>query len=174
MTVHRRTPLPTGPATGHLLVADAVIPPTLEALRTSRGHDGPHEGLVLWLGRTVGNNTLVLAAATPEVTSGPQHVHVSEASLGAVARIARQCHLGIVAQVHSHPGTDTRHSDGDDQLVLMPFDGMFSLVIGRYGRGDIHPANGAGLHQHQAGRWVQITEPDAMHIVPATLGRMTQ
>jgi hypothetical protein len=170
MTVHRLTPLPTGTSIGHLIVAQTVIAPTLQALRQSQGPDGrPHEGLVCWLGRTVGPHTLVLATTTPEVISGPQRVHVTEASAGQIARLARRHQLGVVAQVHSHPGRDTRHSDGDDQLVLMPYDGMFSLVIGRYGHGDIHPSRGAGLHQHQNGRWIQITNPDALVIVPTTL-----
>ncbi len=170
MTVHRHTPLPAGPSVGHLIVAESVIAPTLQALRQSQSPDGrPHEGLVCWLGRTVGPHTLVLTAAQPEVISGPQRVHAAEASVGTVAHLARRHQLGIVAQVHSHPGHDTRHSDGDDHLVLMQYEGMFSLVIGHYGHGDIHPIRGAGLHQHQNGRWVQLNNPDALLIVPATL-----
>jgi proteasome lid subunit RPN8/RPN11 len=170
MSVHRLTPLPTGPSVGQLIVAESIIAPTLQALRQAHGQGRrPHEGLLCWLGRTVGPHTLVLAAAQPELISGPQRVHVTEASVGHVARLARRHQLGIVAQVHSHPGRDTRHSDGDDQLVLMPYDGMFSLVIGHYGHGDIHPARGAGLHQRQDDRWVQVTNPDAMLIVSTML-----
>jgi proteasome lid subunit RPN8/RPN11 len=77
--------------------------------------------------------------------------------MGAAADTARSFGLGIVAQVHSHPGSDTRHSDGDDRLVFMPFEGMFSLVVGQYGDGDIDPRGGAGLHQFQDGRWVRIS-----------------
>ena len=29
----------------------------------------------------------------------------------------------------SHPGRDTRHSEGDDTLIIMPYEGMFSLVV---------------------------------------------
>jgi hypothetical protein len=79
--------------------------------------------------------------------------------------------LVFVAQVHSHPGTDTRHSDGDDELVLMPHEGLFSLVIGGYGTGHIHPRKGAGLHQYQDDRWVQILPgpADPLLIVPTTI-----
>lgn len=172
MSVHRYTSLPTGPSVGHLIVAESVIAPTLRVLRQAAGPDGhPHEGLVCWLGRTVGPHTLVLAIAQPAVISGPQRVHVPEASVGHTARLARRQQLGIVAQVHSHPGRDTRHSDGDDQLVLMPYNGMFSLVVGRYGHGDIHPSRGAGLHQYQDGRWVHVTNADALLAVPAILTR---
>ena len=57
-----------------------------------------------------------------------------ETAFADVARRARSMHLGILAQVHSHPGADTRHSDGDDELVVMPFENMLSLVAPHYGR----------------------------------------
>jgi proteasome lid subunit RPN8/RPN11 len=95
----------------------------------------------------------------------------NEAAAGAAARTARALRLGVVAQVHSHPGLDTRHSDGDDDLVLMPFNGMFSLVVARYGEGSLLPEQGAGLHQFQDGRWVQIRQPDpALMVVSAETG----
>lgn len=165
MTVHRLTPLPTGPARGRLLVADGVLAPTRAALQASSSGFTRHEGLVLWLGRTDGPTTIVLAAAAPPTRSGPGRVHIDEVAVGATARAARTHGLGVVAQVHSHPGTDTRHSDGDDELVLMPFDGMFSLVVAQYGRGSLLPEDGAGLHQHQDGRWVFVDD-GAMTVVP--------
>jgi len=55
-----------------------------------------------------------------------------------MGRAARRLGLAVMAQVHSHPGADTRHSDGDDELIVLPREGMFSLVIGRYGAsGDV-------------------------------------
>ena len=75
-----------------------------------------------------------------------------------------------MAQVHSHPGGDTRHSDGDDDLVLMPFEGMFSLVVADYGRGSLLPESGAGLHQYQDGRWVAIDQMEqALVAIPSEL-----
>jgi hypothetical protein len=68
--------------------------------------------------------------------------------------------------VHSHPGNDTRHSDGDDELILLPYQGMFSLVVGDYGHGRLPQAQGSGLHQFQDGRWVRVTD-DALIVVPA-------
>ncbi|BFV58380.1 hypothetical protein KCMC57_up34840 [Kitasatospora sp. CMC57] len=170
MTVHRLTPLPTGPARGQLLVSENVLAPTQAALQASSGADGRrHEGAVLWLGRVLDTATLVLAAATPPAVTSPGRVHLDEHTVGAVARTARAHGLGVVAQVHSHPGADTRHSDGDDQLVLMPFEGMFSLVVASYGTGALRPDRGAGLHQYQDGRWVRITDLTAMIIVPSHL-----
>lgn len=171
MTVHRLTPLPAAASRGQLIVASQVLPPTSAMLQASCGPDGSHEGLVLWLGRTVGASTLVLAVTAPLTDHGRQHVMCDERAVGAAARTAHAVGLGVVAQVHSHPGRDTRHSDGDDQLVLMPFEGMFSLVAADYGWGDLLPP-AAGLHQYQDGRWVQVTNHDALTVVPGHLSRM--
>ena len=63
--------------------------------------------------------------------------------------------LGILAQVHSHPGRDTRHSDGDDDLVVMPFENMLSLVAPYYGRA-IRAITDFSVHQFQDRRWVFV------------------
>jgi proteasome lid subunit RPN8/RPN11 len=112
-----------------------------------------------------------MSAAVPVSDHGPQHVLIAEAEVGRMSRRARSMGLAIVAQVHSHPGHDTRHSDGDDTLILMPFEGLFSLVVGRYGDGSLLPAEGAGLHQYQDRRWVLISPPslDTLVAVPAVI-----
>jgi proteasome lid subunit RPN8/RPN11 len=171
MTVHRLTPLPVAKNRGQLIVTTTVAEHTLAALCRSRGTDGPHEGLVYWIGRRSGSDSLVLGALLPPSDHGPQHVFVREREVGRMSRRSRSMGLAVVAQVHSHPGGDTRHSDGDDTLILMPYEGMFSLVVSNYGRGSITPAGGAGLHQYQDGRWVQIPadRADALVIVPPLL-----
>jgi proteasome lid subunit RPN8/RPN11 len=168
MSVHRTTILPRASAIGHLIVAEAVLGATVRILQSAGGHEGPHEGLVWWLGRNVDADTLILAAHAPVTRSGPDFVFATEAATGAAGRVARTLGLGLVAQVHSHPGTDTRHSDGDDKLVLLPYEGMFSLVVARYGTGSILPEQGAGLHQFQAGRWIQVDPViGVMAVVPS-------
>ena len=69
MSVHRRNPLHLAPARGRLIVAHQVLEPTRAALLRSRGPDGRHEALVLWLGRTVGPSTLVVATPFPTPTT---------------------------------------------------------------------------------------------------------
>jgi proteasome lid subunit RPN8/RPN11 len=157
MTVHRDRALPVAMAQGKLVVAECVLDATSAALRSSAGEDGrPHEGLVLWLGQVIGDDTYVLSCHVPRSDHGWGHVLIDEKAVGRAGRLARALRLGVVAQVHSHPGKDTRHSDGDDDLIVMPREGMFSLVVGQYGRGAIEPEKGAGLHQRQAGQWVLV------------------
>jgi proteasome lid subunit RPN8/RPN11 len=159
MSVHRAKPLPIRPAIGHLVVAESVVHRTQEMLREAGEQEPPHEGLVWWLGRQIGDDSLIVSGHQPSVTSGPDFVFTDEAAAGAAGRIARRNRLGVVAQIHSHPGSDTRHSDGDDDLILMPFEGMFSLVIADYGQGGLTPLDGAGLHQYQDGKWI-LVEPE--------------
>lgn len=168
MTVHRFTLLPEAPARGRLVVAEDVVTATGRTLRTFRGKRGPHEGLVYWTGRVVAGSSYVLSAIVPDCEHGPGRVMADEHSISEVATQARAMQLALIAQVHSHPDEDTRHSDGDDQLVLMPFEGMFSLVIGTYGEGEMTPERGAGLHQFQDGRWVRVEPmPGVLVVVPS-------
>jgi hypothetical protein len=52
----------------------------------------------------------------------------------------------------------------------MPFEGMFSLVIARYGRGGMTPSEGAGLHEFQDGVWVSVSDDaNSMVVVPSVL-----
>ena len=164
---------PDGPAVGKLLVAEQVLAPSRAALQASSHEHEAHEGLVFWIGRTIGADTLVLSVVVVPTDHRRDGVIVNEHTVAATARAARRAGLGLVAQVHSHPGVHTRHSVGDNKLITMPFHGMFSLVVADYGRGSLLPAQGAGLHQYQHGRWVHLNT-DAMVIVPAltsTCGR---
>jgi proteasome lid subunit RPN8/RPN11 len=175
MSVFRLTQLPTGASRGRLIVPASVLSATKAVLQQCRGQDGRHEGLVYWMGRRAEPDALVMSAFVPATDHGPQHVFIAEAEVGRMSRKARALGLAIIAQVHSHPGRDTRHSDDDDKLILMPFEGLFSLVVAQYGDGSLVPAEGAGLHQYQDRRWVLvvpssvdtlITVPPAVHVAP--------
>ena len=172
MSVFRITELPQRPNRGRLIDPEQEADQTKVALLGFRGPDGRHEGLVYWLGRRVGADTLILAGYLPQCDHGPQHVLANDSDIGEAVRTARSVGLCVVAQVHSHPGCDTRHSDGDDRLILMPFNGMFSLVVGDYGRGGMTLDQGIGLHQFQDGRWVQVPAEcrEALCVVPTVMG----
>jgi proteasome lid subunit RPN8/RPN11 len=165
--VARRRSLPVAAARGTLIVPEGVLNETRRVLLASGGPDGPHEGLVFWAGWAMPGLTIIGVAIPPQLDHGWGHVRADETAVAAVIRSARQFGAGVLVQVHSHPGLDTRHSDGDDEMVLMPFDGMFSLVVGEYGAGSLRPDAGLGVHQFQDGRWVWI-EPavGALIILP--------
>ena len=172
MSVYRTTELPISENVGRLIVPEAIAAQTKAVLQHFSGPDGRHEGLVFWLGRRIGNDSLVISLAVPNCEHGPARVMTSEKVIGKIMKESRKLGLAIAAQVHSHPGNDTRHSEGDDKLVLMPFDGMFSLVISNYGMGGMTQEAGAGLHQFQNGQWVQISREstDALIVAPTNIG----
>lgn len=166
--VHRLAPLPLAPARGHLIVPEAVKVATETALRGFAGPDGRHEGIVFWAGRQDVADQIVVTVIVPRAIHGRGFVHVPADQVGEVAFETRSRRLVLLCQVHSHPGHDTRHSDADDALVLMAREAMFSVVAARYGDRGISPAEGAGIHQFQDGRWVQISDADTSLIIPPT------
>jgi Prokaryotic homologs of the JAB domain len=167
--VVRVTPLPEGEGRGRLIVTQAVARETNHRLQQFSGADGRHEGLVLWLGRRIDQDTVIAAIAVPEASHTWGSVRVEHRSVGLVSRAARRSGLSLLVQVHSHPGHDNRHSDGDDGMVLLPFEGAFSLVVGRYGSEPIEPRADLGLHQFQDGRWVLVRPITAAFLVVPTV-----
>jgi len=157
--VYRRKALPQGQVRGLFLLPQPLIVATREALVSfalAGINDGGHEGIAYWAGREFADCTVFLQAIVPEAEHSHGHVAVSREGIGRTQRAARGIHLGILCQIHSHPGSDARHSDGDDELVLLPFENMLSIVAPSFGRG----FDGLGdvcVHQYQSGRWVLCT-----------------
>jgi proteasome lid subunit RPN8/RPN11 len=154
--VYRTRPLPVGELRGSFLLAQSVITATREALTSfalSGIRDGGHEGMAFWAGRETDRATCILQAIVPNANHSSQRVMASAEAVGSAARAARKNGLGILCQVHSHPGSDARHSDGDDDLVLLPFERMLSVVVPGFG---LYFSNldGACVHQFQDGKWV--------------------
>lgn len=159
MTVYRIRPLPRGILHGRYRISPSLINDTRQALLgffEAGLYEGGHEGICYWAGREDADLTSLEAAVVPTARHGRYSVFVSEAAFADVARQARAMGLGILAQVHSHPEHDTRHSDGDDSLVVMPFENMLSLVAPYYGR-TLSTITDFSVHQFQDSRWVLCT-----------------
>jgi hypothetical protein len=55
-------------------------------------------------------------------------------------------------------------------MILMPRDGMFSVVVGDYGSGPLSLEEGLGVHQFQDGRWVEVEgRPGVFVVVPTVI-----
>jgi proteasome lid subunit RPN8/RPN11 len=158
LPVYRTHPLPLGDLEGSFILGESIIPATRDALVSfalAGIDDGGHEGMAFWAGRESQEfgSTVILEVIIPDAEHSSQRVMASAEAVGNAARVARAHGLGILCQVHSHPGQDARHSDGDDGLILLPFQGMLSIVVPEFG---IHftQLNQASVHQFQHGRWV--------------------
>jgi len=172
--VYRTKPLPRGVIRGRYVVAEPLIPATHDALISfalAGIDDGGHEGIAFWAGREVGDWTVLVQAVVPDAEHSDRRVMVGREAVGRAGRVARRQGLGILCQVHSHPGGDARHSDGDDELVLLPFENMLSIVVPRFGRYFTDLA-GTCVHQFQNGRWV-LCSPESvaqsMIVVPSVV-----
>lgn len=160
----RRPPprLPTGPLRGRFAVSESVIDAAERLLPTFRGPDGDHEGILFLLGVERPSATLYLSVAAPDAEHDPGRVLVRREAVLAVARAARRIGLAVLGQLHSHPGSWTEHSLGDDAMVLMPFEGMLSLVAPHFGHFGLRPLESLGVHQFQDGGWV-LCERSSVH-----------
>jgi hypothetical protein len=147
-------PIPTVELRGRFLLCEAALAQTERLLPTYRGPDGDHEGLVFLAGRELPDGpTLLTTAIAPDCQHGPGGVWADHATVGRATRAARAVGLGLLAQVHSHPRAWTTHSTGDDEMIVMPFEGMLSIVVGHYGQFGMRPLANAGVHQFQDGTW---------------------
>ena len=159
-TIYRKTPLPKGDLRGKYFVTEDVFQKTRSALinfALAGINDGGHEGIVFWAGRESPSATNYLMAIVPQAEHSALRVNVSKEAFAAAARYARSLNLGILGQIHSHPGKDVRHSEGDDSLVILPFEGMLSLVAPKYGV-TLNAISDFGVHQFQGGRWVLCSQ----------------
>lgn len=166
----RQTPLPTAPPRGRLVIPMGIAHAVEDALLGFCGPDGRHEGIVYLAGFKIEDIAYAMLPLVPHCDHGRQHVFVDERTAGRLTKAARRHGLVLVAQVHSHPGRSTVHSDGDDRLILMPYEGYFSVIIGEYGSAGI--GESTGVHQYQDRRWVGIKDPfgSALVVLPRAMG----
>ena len=164
MTVFRTRPLPKGQLRGQYLIASDLVDKTHQALslfREAGRADGGHEGICFWAGCESANSVSLSAVIVPAADHGPLGVFVSASDFADATEKAHAMGLGILAQVHSHPGWDTRHSDGDDDLIIMPFEGMLSLVAPFYGR-TVRSICDFSIHQFQDHRWILCSKKSVL------------
>jgi hypothetical protein len=172
--VLRWSELPTGDLKGRFVVAESVLEATRNALvgfALIGIEDGGHEGLVFWAGREFNGVTVFTTVIIPDCEHSAGRVFVPRHAAAGPTRAARSCQLGLLCQVHSHPGTDARHSSGDDEMIFMPFEGMLSIVVPNYGIG-FKLIRDACVHQFQSNRWVLCSESSISNnltIAPATI-----
>lgn len=148
--------LPEKPLRGCFGIAESVIEALERWLPTYRDPDGEHEGMALLCGIEWPNITMFMTAIFPAAETRPGFVRCSEQEFARASLAARRFRLGVLAQVHTHPGSVTLHSVGDDDMVRPRYEGMISIVVPHYARFGLRPLHGLGVHQLQDGIWVRI------------------
>ncbi|WP_168708848.1 Mov34/MPN/PAD-1 family protein [Metallibacterium scheffleri] len=77
---------------------------------------------------------------------------------------ARQ--LDVVADVHTHPGPDTRQSTLDRRHPMVPVDGHIALIVPNFAHTTRWRLDGVGVHEYLENGW-------RSHVTPQDLLRLS-
>jgi hypothetical protein len=109
-----------------MTIDEEMIAATLEHLRND-GERGV-EGVVLWLGSRIGDQTQITQVYRPEQYASRGNFRIPRQSMSALLKHLRSTGESIAAQVHSHPER-AFHSPIDDEWAIVRHEGALSLVL---------------------------------------------
>ncbi len=113
------------------------------------------EAVIFWYGREFEADKIdvVLSLAIPkaEHSSGNYHVPMKEATKVGHAMLEKS--LVCLAQIHTHPGTNTTHSDFDDDNAISKRNGFLSLVAPRFGVKPLRDLSDVSIHESWNNNW---------------------
>ena len=156
-----------------LILSDATWKQMLAMLATSP----PGVERVAYLdGVRTGDSTslgpgIVTTVSVPYAVQSAGHFTVSAEEMSRAGAHLRRHGLVRLAQVHTHPGHDTRHSPTDDKTAYSRKAGAVSIVLPWQAAGDPPPTDGT-VHVHDGHRWRQLSQVDAetfIRVIPATV-----
>src|SRR5579872_1959831 len=157
-------------STFHIL--EPVLQTSEQVFRSTRGLFCRHEGIVYWAGRQCRGDWLVTTCVAPQARTTPGSFRTSTAANAEVVTSINEVGLEIVAQVHSHPGGFTDHSDGDSRGALMPYEGFLSIVVPHYGTRGIWPLSRCGVHRFESGRFRRLSAEEVnntFRVIPTSI-----
>jgi hypothetical protein len=137
----------------------ATSPPGVERVAYL---DGIHTG---------GGDAIVTTVTVPHAQQSAGHFTVTAEEMSRAGAHLRAHQLVRLAQVHTHPGSDTRHSVTDDERAYSRKPGAVSIVLPWHAAGAPAPADGA-VHVHDGHAWHRLGQQDAqalIRLVPATI-----
>jgi len=142
-------PSPYRPSGRILNLSWAALDETAQKLRGV----GRNEACCLWLGKRSEDGTeQVEAIVVPEQMNRPLNYSVDSSAMRSANALAKQWGWTLIANVHSHPGEDTEHSNYDD--IMMPSRSALSVVVPHHGRWPMEEwPNGYGIHEFIDDYW---------------------
>ncbi|KJK11758.1 hypothetical protein UB45_10905 [Terrabacter sp. 28] len=114
---------------------------------------------------------IVTTVSVPYAVQSAGHFTVSAEEMSRAGAHLRRHGLVRLAQVHTHPGHDTRHSPTDDQSAYSGKAGAVSIVLPWHAAGGPSPTDGT-VHVHDGHGWRQLSQTDAeafIRVIPATV-----
>src|ERR1700687_5976800 len=107
-----------------------------------------------WYGTRSEDFALASLIAVPQQVNGKQNFHIPADSLAEMTQVASASGLVAVAQIHTHPGVDVKHSPWHDAQIVSQ--NVWSVVIPNYGKQPIDLSD-LGVHRFREGRWGRLT-----------------
>jgi proteasome lid subunit RPN8/RPN11 len=134
-----------------------IIEKTQMVLLDYANLESPHEGLVYWGGRRLGNIVEVQAMIAPATTSHSGRVSTNNRANVDLVRTLTDNSQVYIAQVHSHPGSWVDHSDGDTEWAAFKFEGLLSIVVPIYCTRGMLPLTKCGVHRYQRETFIRLS-----------------
>jgi len=159
--------------TPSLYVSETVLNKTLFLLRTFRDAAGnPHEGIAYWAGVRYKDSLAAMTCVIPDCETGPDFVKVTPMANTVVLEKMGDLGLSLVAQLHTHPGPDTRIDDVDIFYSWKPANSFFYIILPQYGRQKDCFPEACSFYYYMGGRFYRLSGSWLEHnlrIVPSTI-----
>ena len=141
-----------------LLVQKHIIQQTYNVFKDGCGNG--LESVAYWYGQASLDETkdAVLTVAVPDARRYATQYEVPERATTKMGKMMIKKSLVCLAQIHTHPGRYTMHSDYDDSHAISIRDGFLSLVVPDYGcRQDLN-LSGVSVHEAWGRHWRLLTK----------------
>jgi hypothetical protein len=118
-----------------------------------------NEGLVLWYGRRIAEDTVEVTHAVEPRGSGiarsPLHLSLSLRAMSALSDLGASIDRYLVGQIHSHPGTFVDLS-AVDQAKGVRIQDYLSVVCPHYAQNPLTGFEDCGWHEFTQGRYRRL------------------
>jgi hypothetical protein len=113
-----------------------------------------------WYGARASHIDVALVVGISRQINRPRNFEIPSDALAEMIAALPSAGLVAVAQIHTHPGSNTKHSPWDDDLVVSRK--LYSLVLPAYGRRPC-PMNTVAVHEFSNDRWQRLKSDEAAH-----------
>src|SRR4051812_39012907 len=113
--------------------------------------------------------SVVTTVTVPDAELHPAYFDVRAEAMSEAGKHLRAFRLVRLAQVHTHPGDDTRHSWIDDTRTYSQVPGAVSIVLPRHARHKPGPHKGS-VHIREPTGWRELSDGEARALIKIVPG----